>query len=99
MALNSYSKKWDRLGKGYDTFANISWTDFWNYPKFDLFFNDIFVLGGQVIDRSVVWQYVECAVFSVPVFTSCSVNTSGTSNKQEKGFPGIQIVLFLGGIA
>ena len=22
-----YSKKWDRLGNGYDTFTNISWTD------------------------------------------------------------------------
>ena len=25
------------------------WTDFSNYLKFDLFFNDIFVLGGQVM--------------------------------------------------
>ena len=49
VALSNYSKKWDHLGKGYDTFTNISWTDICNYMKFDLFFNDIFVLGGQVM--------------------------------------------------
>ena len=38
-------------------------------------------------------------MLSVPVFNACSVNTSGTSNKQKRGFPGIQIVLFLGGVA
>ena len=49
VALSDYSKKWDHLGKGYDAFTNISWTEICNYMKFDLFFNDIFVLGGQVM--------------------------------------------------
>ena len=49
IALNKYSRKWDRLGKGYDNFSNLSWTDVRNYMMFDIFFNDIFVLGGQVL--------------------------------------------------
>ena len=48
VALSDYSKKWDHLGKRYDAFTNISWTEICNYMKCDLFFNDM-ILGGQVI--------------------------------------------------
>ena len=49
VALSKFTRKWDRLGKGYDTYSNVSWADICNYMRYDLFYNDIFVLGGQVM--------------------------------------------------
>ena len=48
MALSKFTGKWDKLGKGYDTYSKISSTDICNYMRYDLFYNDIFVLGGKV---------------------------------------------------